>query len=105
MATVFLCTTSTRAGAENNFKQQDACKIVIRKFCATAPMLIENVCNAYRMKTWNKGMASVRSRSLVTSKIKKNKNHIIFRAGEPFYYCIKKNEKKVARVQIQPSNA
>ena len=50
--------------------------------------LLSKTINACRMKTRHKGMTSVRSKRLVTSKIKKNKNHIIFCAGEPFYIFI-----------------
>ena len=41
--------------------------------------------NAVRLKTRLDGMASGRSRSLVTSNLKKKKPHL-FRAGQPFYY-------------------
>ena len=61
--------------------------------------------NAYRMKTRNKGMASGRSRSIFTAILKKNKNHIIFRAGLPFYFFTKKNGKNASRTHLQPSNA
>ena len=61
--------------------------------------------NAVRLKTRHKGMASVRSRSLVTSNLKNKIKTTSFFAQASFYFFTKKNGKNASRTRLQQSNA